>query len=69
MIARQFRHLHARPVGRTLSSWHPSRDELQEVYARLRKAGGNIIEQGQTTCCYAKSEKSCGLDDLEAVLR
>ena len=35
-----------------------SQDELQEVYARLRKAGGNIIEQGQTACCYAKSEKS-----------
>ncbi|MBB4369733.1 putative enzyme related to lactoylglutathione lyase [Bradyrhizobium sp. cir1] len=33
-------------------------DELQEVYARLRQAGGNVIEQGQTTCCYAKSEKS-----------
>ncbi len=33
-------------------------DELQEVYARLQKAGGNIIEQGQTACCYAKSEKS-----------
>jgi len=32
--------------------------ELHEVYARLRQAGGNIIEQGQTTCCYAKSEKS-----------
>jgi len=31
---------------------------LQEVYARLHKAGGNIIEQGQTSCCYAKSEKS-----------
>jgi catechol 2,3-dioxygenase-like lactoylglutathione lyase family enzyme len=33
-------------------------DELGEVYARLRKAGGNIVEQGQTACCYAKSEKS-----------
>jgi catechol 2,3-dioxygenase-like lactoylglutathione lyase family enzyme len=32
--------------------------ELSEVYARLREAGGNIIEQGQTACCYAKSEKS-----------
>ena len=32
--------------------------ELQEVYTRLRKAGGNIIEQGKTTCCYAQSEKS-----------
>jgi hypothetical protein len=28
------------------------------VYARLRQAGGNVIEQGQTTCCYAKSEKA-----------
>jgi predicted lactoylglutathione lyase len=35
-----------------------SADELQEVYARLRQAGGAIVEQGQTTCCYAKSEKS-----------
>jgi catechol 2,3-dioxygenase-like lactoylglutathione lyase family enzyme len=33
-------------------------DELREVYARLRDAGGNVIEQGQTACCYAKSEKS-----------
>lgn len=33
-------------------------DELQQVYARLRTAGGNIIEQGETACCYAKSEKS-----------
>jgi predicted enzyme related to lactoylglutathione lyase len=33
-------------------------DELQEVYARLHKAGGDVIEQGQTACCYAKSEKS-----------
>ena len=33
-------------------------DELQEVHARLRNAGGNVIEQGQTACCYAKSEKS-----------
>lgn len=32
--------------------------ELNEVYARLREAGGNIIEQGATACCYAKSEKS-----------
>jgi hypothetical protein len=24
----------------------------------LREAGGNIIEQGETACCYAKSEKS-----------
>ena len=35
-----------------------SGDELKEIYARLHKAGGNVIEQGQTACCYAKSEKS-----------
>jgi hypothetical protein len=32
--------------------------ELHEVYARLRRAGGAVIAQGETTCCYAKSEKS-----------
>ena len=35
-----------------------NKGELSEVYARLHKAGGNVIEQGQTNCCYAKSEKS-----------
>ncbi|WP_298280051.1 ArsI/CadI family heavy metal resistance metalloenzyme [uncultured Bradyrhizobium sp.] len=33
-------------------------EELHEVYARLRDAGGDIIEQGETACCYANSEKS-----------
>jgi hypothetical protein len=32
--------------------------ELHEVYARLKTAGGTVIEQGKTACCYAKSEKS-----------
>jgi predicted lactoylglutathione lyase len=32
--------------------------ELNEVYARLRNAGGAIVEQGQTNCCYAQTEKS-----------
>ena len=32
--------------------------ELAEVYARLDKAGGEVFEEGQTTCCYARSEKS-----------
>ncbi len=32
--------------------------ELNEVYARLRRAGGEIVEQNETSCCYAKSEKS-----------
>jgi catechol 2,3-dioxygenase-like lactoylglutathione lyase family enzyme len=33
-------------------------DELKEVYGRLRKAGSPVIEQGRTSCCYAKSERS-----------
>jgi hypothetical protein len=33
-------------------------EELRAVYGRLHEAGGNIIEQGKTTCCYARSEKS-----------
>src|SRR4051794_24885192 len=41
-------------------------DELQEVYSRLHKAGGAIIEQGATVCCYAKSEKSW-IDDPAGV--
>jgi predicted enzyme related to lactoylglutathione lyase len=35
-----------------------SAGELHDVYARLRQAGGAILEEGHTTCCYAKSEKS-----------
>ena len=35
-----------------------SKSELHEVYARLRRAGGAIVEQGETACCYARSEKS-----------
>jgi catechol 2,3-dioxygenase-like lactoylglutathione lyase family enzyme len=32
--------------------------ELEEVYARLRRAGRPVLEEGVTTCCYAESEKS-----------
>src|SRR5436305_1635466 len=35
-----------------------NKTELHEVYARLRKAGGTVIDQGETACCYARSEKS-----------
>ena len=34
------------------------RAELLEVYGRLKSAEGPVIEEGATTCCYAKSEKS-----------
>ncbi len=42
------------------------RDELNEVYARLHEAGGNVVEQGQTRCCYAQSEKSW-IDDPSGI--
>lgn len=32
--------------------------ELAEVYARLNEAGRPVLEEGATTCCYARSEKS-----------
>ena len=35
-----------------------TQDELREIYARLRKADRSILEEGVTTCCYARSEKS-----------
>ncbi len=35
-----------------------STEELSEVYGRLRAADRPMLDEGQTTCCYAKSEKS-----------
>lgn len=32
--------------------------ELADVFGRLQTAGGPVLEEGATTCCYAKSEKS-----------
>jgi catechol 2,3-dioxygenase-like lactoylglutathione lyase family enzyme len=34
------------------------RAELADVYSRLKRAEGPVLEEGATTCCYAKSEKS-----------
>ena len=42
------------------------REELKEVYERLRRAEGPVIEEGETTCCYAHSEKSW-IDDPQGV--
>jgi hypothetical protein len=35
-----------------------TQDELREVYTRLEQAERPVLEEGVTTCCYAKSEKS-----------
>jgi catechol 2,3-dioxygenase-like lactoylglutathione lyase family enzyme len=37
-------------------------EELAEVYGRLKNAEAPVLEQGATTCCYAKSEKSWVVD-------
>lgn len=34
------------------------RAELEDVYARVKRAQGPVLEEGTTTCCYAQSEKS-----------
>lgn len=35
-----------------------STEELSEVYGRLNASNRPVLEEGATTCCYAKSEKS-----------
>jgi len=49
---------HARRGIEHLGIQTESRDELAEVYERLKAAGGPVLEEGRTTCRYAKSEKS-----------
>ena len=39
-----------------------SQEELQEGSERLQSAALKIMDQGETTCCYAKSEKGWLLD-------
>jgi len=34
------------------------RAELEDVYSRLTRAEGKVVEEGATVCCYAQSEKS-----------
>jgi catechol 2,3-dioxygenase-like lactoylglutathione lyase family enzyme len=34
------------------------RSELRDVYSRLEQADRPVLDEGATTCCYAKSEKS-----------
>ncbi len=42
------------------------REELAEVYARLERAEGPVLEEGAITCCYARSEKSW-IEDPQSV--
>jgi len=55
-----------RPGVQHLGIQVEDRDELAEVYERLRRAERPVIEEGETTCCYAHSEKSW-IDDPQGV--
>ena len=55
-----------RPGVQHLGIQVEDRTELAEVYARLQRAEGPVIEEGETTCCYAHSEKSW-MDDPQGV--
>jgi catechol-2,3-dioxygenase len=43
-----------------------NRSELAEVYARLQRVERPVVEEGETTCCYAHSEKSW-IDDPQGI--
>jgi catechol-2,3-dioxygenase len=43
-----------------------NRGELAEVYERLQRAERPVLEEGETVCCYAQSEKSW-IDDPQGV--
>ena len=47
-----------RPGVQHLGIQVENRTELEEVYARLQCADAPVLEEGETTCCYAHSEKS-----------
>ena len=49
---------HARKGIEHLGIQAESTDELGEVYGRVQRAERPVVEEGRTTCCYAKSEKS-----------
>ena len=49
---------HARTGIQHLGVQVESPAELGEVYGRIKAAERPVLEEGRTTCCYAKSEKS-----------
>ena len=55
-----------RPGVQHLGIQVEDRSELAEVYGRLRRAERPVIEEGETVCCYAHSEKSW-IDDPQGV--
>jgi hypothetical protein len=48
----------ASPGVQELGIQAESREELEDLYARLKRMDRPVLEEGATTCCYAQSEKS-----------
>ena len=46
------------PGIRHLGLQAESNEELHDIYEKMEQAEGNILKEGETTCCYAKSQKS-----------
>jgi catechol 2,3-dioxygenase-like lactoylglutathione lyase family enzyme len=51
-------HGHAAPGIEHLGIQAETPDELAEVTGRLNAAARPVLAEGETTCCYARSEKS-----------
>jgi catechol-2,3-dioxygenase len=60
-------HGHAAPGIEHLGIQAETPAELAEVMARLNKADAPVLAEGETTCCYARSEKSW-ISDPQAVV-
>ena len=48
----------AKPGVEHLGIQAEDKAELAEVFGRLESAGGPVLAEGETSCCYAKSEKN-----------
>lgn len=55
-------HGHAAPGIEHLGIQAETPEELAEVTARLTTAAAPLLNEGETTCCYARSEKSWTAD-------
>lgn len=33
------------------------RSDLEDLYGRVKRAGGPVLDEGETTCCYSRSRK------------
>ena len=51
-------HGHAAPGIEHLGTQAETPDELAEITARITAADRPVLAEGETTCCYARSEKS-----------